>query len=408
MRWLSAPQALQLLQVRPQTLYAQVSRKVIRARPDPSDVRRSLYNEQDVLRQAQRRAGRPRDETVASAAIGWGAPVLVTQISTVAHGRLNYRGRDAVQLASHATLEDVAGLLWGQGTLVEFGVSSMARPTGQVPSDDPIRRALICLADRAATDPSPMGQSLPWLHQQAQLVLQTVAQALIGDAVAPGAIVLPLHERLARAWGFPEAADQLRRVLVLLADHELNASTFATRVCASTGASLSACVLSGLSTLTGPLHGGACAQVLSLVDASLRDGPVPVLESSLRRGSLYPAFGHPLYPNGDVRARALLDEFTLPPGFAALQTAALKLTGEHPTIDFALAAMVRNYGWGSQAPLSLFALSRCVGWLAHALEQVTTGSLIRPRARYVGVDMPPVEFDAPIAAAMSPSAWHPG
>jgi len=402
MRWLSAPQALQLLQVRPQTLYAQVSRKVIRARPDPSDVRRSLYNEQDVLRQAQRRAGRPRDETVASAAIGWGAPVLVTEISTVAHGRLNYRGRDAVQLASVATLEEVAGLLWGQQSLIECGVAA----ADQVPSDDPIRRALVCLAVRAATDPSPMGQSLPWLHQQAQLVLQVVAQALMGDA--PGARVLPLHERLARAWGCPEAAELLRRALVLLADHELNASTFATRVCASTGASLSACVLSGLSTLTGPLHGGACAQVLSLVDDSLRDGPEAVLESRLQRGSLYPAFGHPLYPDGDVRARALLGELTLPPGFAALQTAALKLTGEHPTVDFALAAMARTYAWGAQAPLALFALSRCVGWLAHVLEQVATGSLIRPRARYVGQDMQSAQFDAPVAEVMSPNPWHPG
>ncbi|MBV8621284.1 MAG: citrate synthase family protein [Curvibacter sp.] len=403
MSWLTAAEALQLLGVRPQTLYAQVSRKAIRARPDPRDVRRSLYHEQDVRRQAQRRAGRRRDETVASAAMGWGDPVLSTAISTVREGRLFYRGQEAVPLAEQATLEDIANLLWG-GAATDDPGPEVAPPLVGTASGEAVTRALEALARQVAAEASPLGQSPIQRRRQAWRVLHTVAQALIGDT---GAVSLrPLHERLALAWGSPGAAGLLRRALVLLADHELNASAFAARVCASTGASLSACVLSGLATLTGPLHGGACARVLELVDASLEKGPAAVLEPRLRRGMLYPAFGHPLYPDGDVRARALLPRLTLPVGFAELQALALQAAGEHPTIDFALAAMARQHGWGPQAPLTLFALSRCVGWLAHAQEQAAQGSLIRPRARYVGPELPA----SPVPQEPGPppvSRWHP-
>ena len=96
MKWLTAEQALKFLGVRSQTLYANVSRGRIRAKPDPADPRRSLYNGNDVARLAERRAGRRSAETVASQAIGWGDPVLASGISTIASGRLWYRGRDAV------------------------------------------------------------------------------------------------------------------------------------------------------------------------------------------------------------------------------------------------------------------------------------------------------------------------
>ena len=397
MSWLTAAQALQLLGVRPQTLYAQVSRKTIRARPDPQDVRRSLYHEQDVRRQAQRRAGRRRGEAVAAAAIGWGDPVLASSISTVRDGRLYYKGQDAAALA--------AGLLWG-------GVPDEAWPehsTAPVADEAPeaVSRALAALARRAASDPSPLGQSPGFLRAQAWTVLQAVVGALLGKAGRGSDAGQALHQRLALAWGNPESADLLRRTLVLLADHELNASTFAARVCASTGASLSACALSGLATLTGPLHGGACARVLELVDQSLCEGPQAALEPGLRKGRLYPAFGHPLYPQGDIRAQALLRHISLPPGFAGLQAQALQQAGEHPTVDFALAALARQHHWSPEAPLTLFALSRCVGWLAHAQEQVATGSLIRPRARYAGPEVQAPSAQPQPLDARQPSHWHP-
>lgn len=414
MGWITAEQALHVLQVRPQTLYAQVSRHAIRSRPDPADPRRSLYHAQDVQQQAARRAGRRRDQAIAAAAIRWGDPVLDTSLSTVNQGRLCFRGRDAVAWSHSATLEEVAELLWQADPEWPRAHASPAQPIRCDPDSTPaLTRALQALSQRAAHDPPTLGASADSLAPQAASVLMTLATALIGDAPAPGR---PLHQRLAHQWGCPQAADTLRQALVLLADHELNASTFATRVTASTGAALSACVLSGLATLSGPLHGGAVARVQALVDTALAQGAEAALAPALKNGQLYPAFGHPLYPEGDVRAQALLASLMatggrLPPGFAELQALALERAGEHPTVDFALAALARHHGWPADGPFTVFALSRCVGWLAHAIEQVRQGALIRPRARYVGPPLAsPPKAPEPSDTRGAPriaSRWHP-
>ena len=99
-------------------------------------------------------------------------------------------------------------------------------------------------------------------------------------------------------------------------------------------------------------------------------------------------FGHPLYPEGDVRAEALLGAFAVPAEYRELRAIVQELAGERPNIDFALAAMTACYRLPSEAPLILFALARAVGWLAHAMEQAAAGHLIRPRARYVGPNLP--------------------
>jgi len=413
MGWITAEQALHVLQVRPQTLYAQVSRHAIRSRPDPADPRRSLYHAQDVQQQAARRAGRRRDQAIAAATIRWGDPVLDTSLSTVSQGRLCFCGRDAVAWSHCATLEDVAELLWQASPA--WPLANEAHRPSPSPAAPALTRALQALAERAAHDPSTLGARADSLAPQAASVLMTLAEALIGDAPAraPGR---PLHQRLAEQWGCPQAAEVIRQALVLLADHELNASTFATRVTASTGAALSACVLSGLAALSGPLHGGAVARVQALVDTALAHGAEAALAPALQRGRLYPAFGHPLYPDGDVRAQALLSSLMassgrLPPGFAELQALALQRAGEHPTVDFALAALARHHGWPADGPFTVFALSRCVGWLAHAIEQVQQGALIRPRARYVGPPLakPPLASgpDDTRPTPRPPSRWHP-
>src|SRR5580692_7073977 len=115
MSWLTAVEALQVLQVRPQTLYANVSRKKIRAKPDPKDTRRSLYHEADVRKMARQHGGQRKATAVAAAAIEWGDPILSSAISTVIDGRPYYRGQDAVVLSEEGALEDVARLLWGGG-----------------------------------------------------------------------------------------------------------------------------------------------------------------------------------------------------------------------------------------------------------------------------------------------------
>ncbi len=377
MSWLTAEQALHLLGTKSQTLYANVSRGRIRAKPDPADTRRSLYFADDVKRLATRHAGRRKTEAVAAEAIQWGDPVLPSALSTVSSGRLFYRGRDATALAESATLEEIALLLWDmkRPLRLEEGETQRTPPS--------LNAAFSALAERATSDLPSLGRSLPALQREAESVFSTVAEAL-----APGASGLPLHQRLAVAWDRPDAADLIRRCFVLLADHELNASTFTARITASAGATLSAATLSGLSTLTGPLHGGAWQSVRSLIARAAAIGAEEAVRSYLSEGRPLPAFGHPLYPDVDARAETLLHCFTLPPLFARVRDVGEQLVGERVNVDFALTAMVHAYHLPQDAPLIIFALARTVGWLAHAMEQATSGRLIRPRARYVG---PPVQ-----------------
>jgi citrate synthase len=376
--WLPAAEALALMQVRPQTLYAGVSRGRIRAKPDAADPRRSLYHRDDVQRLAARAQGRRSSEAVASEAIQWGEPVLPSAVSTVAGGRLWYRGQDACALSIEATLEDVAGLLW------ECAPPRLsADEAGARDGMPPLQAGLRALAMRAAIDPPSRGRSPQALRAEAAEVVGTLADALIGKVPASAA-AQPLHARLAAAWRRPRAAAQLRRALVLLADHELNASTFAARVTASTGASLAACLLTGLATLTGPLHGGAARAVQALVRQAEQSSADAAAREWLAHDRPLAAFGHPLYPAGDVRCAALLEELELPPAFADLREAGERLVGEPVNIDFALAALAAVYKLPADAPLVLFALARSVGWTAHVLEQAATGHLIRPRARYTG------------------------
>ncbi|NTF87221.1 citrate synthase [Agrobacterium rhizogenes] len=377
MSWLTAEQALTLLGTKTQTLYANVSRGRIRAKPDPADTRRSLYFTDDVKRLAARHAGRRKTETVAAEAIQWGDPVLPSALSTVSDGRLFYRGQDVAKLAEHATLEEIAVLLWDMKRPVRLEGQGGDK---RLPA---LSAAFSALAGRATTDLPSLGRSLPALQNEAESVFGTVAIAL-----APGASTVLLHERLATAWNRPDASDLIRRCLVLFADHELNASTFTARITASAGATLSAAALSGLATLTGPLHGGAWQSVRTLVTRAAAIGAEEAVRGYLAEGRPVPAVGHPFYPDGDARAKALLACFILPPLFAEVRSVAEDLVGERVNVDFALTAMTSAYHLPEDAPLIIFALARTVGWLAHAMEQATSGHLIRPRARYVG---PPVE-----------------
>jgi len=377
--WMTAREALQRLGSKPQSLYANVSRGRIRARPDPADSRRSLYSAEDVERLAKRARGRRSATAVAASAIDWGDPVLASAISTVRQDRLFYRGRDAAHLAETATLEAVAELLWDGPCRLAGAVPTPAGTGG------PKQAACLALAQRAASDGPSDASSPDELRRDAGSVLASVAMALLGDGDAP------LHVRLADRLGRRDAADALRRALVLLADHELNASTFAVRVTVSTGASLAAGALSGLAALGGPRHGELSAAVAVLAD-DVGGAPdsLAALREWLGEGRGVPGIGHPLYPHGDTRAQALQRSFEVPASYRGLAEAAVELTGEHPNIDFALAALCAAFRLPRYAPFTVFALGRTVGWLAHAMEQATSGQLIRPRARYVGPEPAPI------------------
>jgi citrate synthase len=382
-RWFTAEQATSELGVSRATLYAYVSRGRIGVTAAPDEPRRSLYDAADVKRLAERnRSGRSR-RAVAASTISWGEPILTSAITRIEGGRLEYRGQDAVALTAAATLEDVAALLW-QVDALPASASGDAWPRARGPVGV-AERCIAAIADLAMA--GRWAGKVEAVLPDAMSILDRVAWSAAG---LPGLVgkpsASPLHERLASAWGVgAKAADMIRRTLVLMADHELNASTYATRVVASTRAPLGACVLGGLAALVGPLHGGVTNELRALLaDPVVIADPANAVAIRLARGERIPAFGHPLYPDGDPRAEALLAH--LPPRGTALQVleAMQAATGVPPNIDFALVVLEQRLRLPPGAAFALFAVGRTVGWIAHALEQWQSGKLIRPRALYPG------------------------
>lgn len=366
--WLDRAEALDALGIRAQTLYAYVSRGLIEARRAPGR-RHSQYRAADVATLADRRGRSRASAAIAAGAMAWGEPSVVTAISTVHRGSLIYRGRDAVAFARDASLEATADLLWDspEATLFEVPADAAATP-------------FLALAGLLQEAEAALGRGHHRLCRDAR---RAVAHLAASCGIPEGRA--PLHQGLARLWSLDAAtADRVRQALVLLADHELNASTFATRVAASTGAPIAACLMAGLSALSGPRHGGAAAAVLRLVDEADATNPREAVRACLDRAGALPGFGHPLYPDGDVRAAALGAVLPADPLLDAVRDCAEAATGARPNIDFALTALVRTAGLPRSAPFTIFLLGRSLGWAAHAMEQGRQGTLIRPRARYEG------------------------
>ena len=381
--WMSRQAATELLGVRQQTLYAYVSRGLIRTRPDATDPRRSSYSKYDIQALVERKRGSRRRTDIATGAIAWGEPVLESAISTVRDGQLIFRGREAAELANRATLEEAAAVLW-QCDVPDAATISRDSAARAAPSKSASAkaRAFDYLAATANTQPPSYGRSETLQQTDAWALLYGFADTLAGEATS-GLI----HQRLASAWGLDaRGADIVRRALVLIADHELNASTFAVRVAASTGASLAASALAGFCALSGPLHGQASARALVLLDriVSAEDAK-SYIRALVERGEPFLGFNHQLYPLGDIRAINLLRALKAGPRWMRALRLAEKETGVLANVDMALAVMTRELNLIDEAPFVLFAVGRMAGWLAHAMEQRQTGRLIRPRARYVGL-----------------------
>lgn len=403
--WMSAAQAADRLGVSRATLYAYVSRGLLRSLPAPGG-RASRYRRSEVERLALQHARARQPRQVAVQALDWGLPVLQSRLTLISDGRFHYRGQDAVALAAQARLEDVAALLWDCPVDAAFAPPAPRWPPAlraglrRLAALPLVTRQAAAWALLTAEACVPADETLP---AQAGRLLRSMAVATTGHAFAAGPAPA-LHTHLRRAWGLPAEADEpLRRALVLCADHELNASSFTARCVAATGAELSACVGAGLAALSGPRHGGMTARVEALwprleaprqTERALRRWMQDLIERRLQdrrarglpraAGDLVAGFGHPLYPAGDPRAQALLA--LLPPDarrdrFVAL---AQELTGQPPALDFALVALRRTLGAPEGAAFTVFALARTAGWIAHALEQRADGQLIRPRAAYVG------------------------
>lgn len=376
--WIPRNEVIDRLGVKPQTLYAYVSRGRIAARPDPEDPRRSLYAAEDVVRLLDRSAKNGRPAAVPGAVRS--EAVIETSISTVADGRLFYRGRDAAELAEEANLEQVARRLWGGD---EDPFADMKPRVDVSFHGGPRARAFASLARRAEEDAPTAGRSDRSLRREAASVLNELV-----DAVAGAGPRLYLHQRLARVWKLDEKdAQLLRRALVLCADTEMGPPTLAARLTASTGASLAASALAGLSALSGPQFGGKLAQVVSYVAESRRGADArAAARQRLAQGLEIPGFGHPLFPMGDPRARALIAAARLPEDLTDIVRVGEGLTGQAPNFDLALALASRHLDLPKDAIFVVYAVGRTTGWLAHALEQTFAGAPIRARARYIGVE----------------------
>lgn len=201
----------------------------------------------------------------------------------------------------------------------------------------------------------------------------------------------------------PEAAGALDTYLVTVADHGLNASTFAARVVASTWSGLTSSVLAGLAALKGPLHGGAPGPVIAMLDGIGRpDNAEAWIEAALARGDRLMGFGHRIYKVRDPRADALKaavrrmsEGSNVLPGrlmlAEAVEAAALRILQAHKpdrpldvNVEFYTALLLEALGFPPDAFTAVFATGRTAGWLAHAREQRLTGRLIRPQSAYVG------------------------
>ena len=200
----------------------------------------------------------------------------------------------------------------------------------------------------------------------------------------------------------PALAKALDTYLVTVCDHGLNASTFATRVVASTQAGLTSAILAGLGALKGPLHGGAPGPVIEMLDAIEASGDAAAwLRNEIARGERIMGFGHRIYRVRDPRAdvlkaavRRLGTRYETGSRLAFAETVeqaaldVLKVAKPQRSIqtnvEFYTALLLEAAGFPKEAFSNVFAAGRVAGWIAHAREQQATGRLIRPQSRYVG------------------------
>lgn len=385
--YLNSTEATALLGVSRATLYAYVSRGLLHAHAADTP-RESRYLREEVEQLARQRGQGRKPREVAQAALNWGLPVLESSITLIEQGRLYYRGEDAVDWARSHTLEETAALLWQYPADAAFAAHAVeAAPVladlQQRMAGQPCENTLLALFTVASDDAATAAwqQSPERLAAGCGALLRLLAACLLGTAPDKA----PIHLQCAQAWALDtQGADLVRMALVLCADHELNASGFTARCVASTGASLRAAVVGGLAALTGGRHGGTTARVEALWD-ELGEAQAPArLRQRLARGETLPGFGHHLYPEGDVRAALLLEMLPRQGPAAALAAEVMALTGLAPSVDFALVALRRHLQLPAGSAFGLFALGRCAGWLAQALEQRATRQIIRPRAAYTG------------------------
>ncbi|MGY3354846.1 citrate synthase [Bradyrhizobium sp. GM0.4] len=282
--YLSAREAAAELAISPATLYAYVSRGLVRSEPTP-DSRKNRYRAEDVRALKERRVPSPEPRGLRS--FDADLPVMDTEISTITEEGAIYRGVNCVDLAENDTLEHTATLLWDVSGVDPFApdnfpaVSDEMRLIAQAARRAaPIDRAIAVLALASSADPRAFTRA----HDGRAMVGARIVRLLVATMLNTEPSAEPLHQQIASAWA-PDnkhAADLIRRALVLLAEHELNASTFTARCAASTGLNLYDSVIAGLAALKGPKHGGAGVLASQLVKALVDRDVEPMVRGACR------------------------------------------------------------------------------------------------------------------------------
>lgn len=367
---LTADEAAAALGIKRASLYVYVSRGLLTSQRVRGSNRRS-YRKEDVERLKARRA------SPAAGALHFGAPVLDSSVTALdpVHGPI-YRGHGAIELARRGvTFEAVAVLLW----------------TGHLPAEARPRFRNAAKISGANSPPS-----LASLEARVQ-ALRKRWPALVEPAVElelAGVLLGSLQASLFGALGVKDKQRSLLdKALVVVADHELNPSTFAARVVASTGADLATSVHAALLAFSGARHGGACDRIEALLDEIRTPARAfDVVRARLKRGDDVPGFFANVYPSGDPRTEVVLADPLVAHAERGAVVRALieamaelrgEVTGAGPSIDLGFVAVARALGFPAGAATALFALGRCAGWIAHVMEQRFSDQPLRPRARFI-------------------------
>ncbi|WP_152627649.1 citrate synthase [Streptacidiphilus melanogenes] len=399
---LTTQQAAERLGVKPQTLYAYVSRGLI-TRVRAADGKGSLFAAADVDALAERgttgRGGAGAAEPAA-------APAIRTELTLLEDDRLLFRGRDAAELAERGTFEATAVWLW---TGRDEPDARFAPPAAR------LREAVRACADalpasarivdrfKAAVLAASVADPLS-LDLRPESVVAT-GRAMVGALLAavpergPSATGTAGESVAERLWArlspdepSARALRALDAALILLADHDIATSTYAARLAASTRANPYAVVTAGLAVLDGPLHGGAGALARRVLVRAHETDPVAALAATLRERGSVPGFGHALYRTRDPRAETLLrllEPLPDPRGLRAVTAELVQVAAERfgafPNSDVALALLAELCAFPPDAEEAVFALARTAGWIAHALEEYAAEPLRhRPAGLYTG------------------------
>jgi citrate synthase len=395
-RRLSTAEAAARLGVKPATLYAYVSRGLLGRERSP-DGRTSTFDPAEIDRLA--RPGRARRGRRPSAEL-----VVPSALTAIERGLPWYRGLPVPELAGTRSFEEVAEWLWTArfpDPVPTWQASQPALDAGRQaqaalpPTALPLERIRVIAAALPAGDELRLELRPPAVTAAGRSLIAGLVDCLPRRAPQPSS-VSPIAARLWMGLSpldpEPELVGVVDAALVLLADHELAASTVAARVAASVRADPYAVASAGLAVVSGTLHGGASLGIEALLDEIDRpDQAASVVGARLRRGERLRGFGHRLYPDGDPRAATLLTRLRATAGGSprmevvdSLLQAARQRGLPEPNVDLALAALAHVTGMTHGAGEAIFATARTAGWIAHALEEYDRNIPIRPRAVYTG------------------------